>query len=136
MPCRNDLDDDWHNDDQKGKEIVRLTNRIHALEGRIKELKCKLANVPDESSGDEKAILCAVLTEIKKNMSHNEFEDFLDVASYNGDVDVNDWYKNHINEDEGRLKLLLTNYFSKHEIYLIKRILNKEGEFDKEHGND
>ena len=89
MPCRIDSDDDCHNyDDQKGKEIVRLTNRIHALEGRIKELKCKIANVPDESIGDEKAILCAVLAEIKKGMSHEEFENLLSQASYNGDVDV------------------------------------------------
>ena len=71
------------------------------------------------------AVLCAILSELTSKMTTESLTDFCLNASKNSNIDVLEFWNRHKGADVMRLKQKLKGY-SKHELDLIKGILNEE----------
>jgi len=100
MPCRTD----WPEDTGSGSRIEYQDNPMHLK--TINELE---------------AVICAVFNELE---DRGELEEIIDYASVNGSINIKEIWTNHKHDDELRLKQELKRY-SKHELKMIKNILNK-----------
>jgi len=99
MPCRTDYQDEDRNPRIEYQDNPKLLDTINELE----------------------AAICAICNELE---DRNILDEILANGSVNGRIKLHDIWNNHKQNDERRLKNELKKY-TKHELKLLKRILNK-----------
>jgi len=118
MPCVDNYTDHYISSNISKKEISEYDYKIKVSE--IKHLGELTKNLTDKVHSLD-ACICAIFTELEKR---EILKEIIDIASINGKIDLSKYWENHKIKDEVRLKTDLEKY-SKHEIEVIKKILNK-----------
>ena len=72
-----------------------------------------------DNSPELEAIICALVNEIRENLSEKDFSDIIDDAEKHGQIEIWGFIQKHKVKDMERIKLAVSNRFSPHEIQLI-----------------
>ena len=115
MPCRDGRDDFPHNRTEYVNVGVTTEEAAKMVENAVAK--------KDAEIHDMEAAICAIFSEYEKIHGEERLKLFIATASVNAKYDLAKFWDLHRAQDQERLKQELSKY-SKHEILLIKNILN------------